>query len=65
MAKGTGSAGSVGEGGSTVVKTTGKVAATPSGSGTGQVKPAAAKTGHVSGSKVVGVKRTPVPKSAR
>lgn len=53
------------EDGTVTVKTPGKVASTPSGSGTGQVKPVAAK-GHKPGPRVVPQKgRGPVPRSAR
>lgn len=50
--------------GTVTVKTPGKVASTPSGSGTGKVTPTAAKSSTAS-PKVVGVKRTPVSKTAR
>lgn len=50
--------------GTVVVKTPGKVASTPSGGGTGKVTPTAAKS-STAGPKVVGVKRTAVPKGAR
>lgn len=52
--------------GTVTVKTPGKLAQNPkSGTGTGQVKPPAAKS-SVSGSKVQGIKgRTVVPKNAR
>lgn len=49
--------------GSVTIKTPGKVAQTPSGSGTGQVQPAAAKS-SVAAPKVVPVKgRGPVPRT--
>lgn len=50
--------------GTVVIKTPGKLATTPSGSGTGQVKPPAAKS-SASGSKVIPVAgRGPVARNA-